>query len=380
MNKGFFARLIVPGLIFQSTMIGGGYATGRELIEFFLRLGPQAGLIAMLVATISISIICAVAFEFSRSFSLFNYKSFVQKLLGSSWFLFELAYIALLILILSVIGAASGELVNSLLGLPAIMGTILLMCTVCVLVFLGSKAIEIFLSSWSVVLYIAYIILLIWCFVTFGEKISSNLSTINQPEFDAGALVSGLQFSGYNVISFMTVLFVVKGFVNRKDAITAGVLCGPLGMLPGLFLLIAMIAHYPSVVDEPLPINYLLAQLQSPKFIIIFQIVIFGTFIETGTALLHTINERISNSFNENTKPMPQKLRPAISLLLLITAIFIADAVGLVALIGQGYVYSAYAFLFIVILPLLTRGLWLITKPNIEDNGTEVLMKTERRY
>ena len=31
----FFKKFILPGLIFQSLVIGGGYGTGRELVEFF---------------------------------------------------------------------------------------------------------------------------------------------------------------------------------------------------------------------------------------------------------------------------------------------------------------------------------------------------------
>jgi uncharacterized membrane protein YkvI len=30
-------RLIVPGLVIQAVMVGGGYATGRELVEFNTR-------------------------------------------------------------------------------------------------------------------------------------------------------------------------------------------------------------------------------------------------------------------------------------------------------------------------------------------------------
>jgi len=372
MKRGFFQRLIVPGLIFQSTMIGGGYATGRELIEFFLQLGPKPALVAMLVATLVISAVCATAFEFARQFSLYEYKSFFQKLLGKCWFLFEWAYIALLILILSVIGAASGELMHSLLGVPALLGSIVLMITISALVFLGSRAIEMFLSVWSIVLYLAYIILLIWSFIIFGDEISANLHTSSQPLVDINAVYSGWMFSGYNVIVFTSVLFVVKNFLNQKDALIAGGLCGPLGMLPGFLLLVAMIAHYPIVNDQALPINYLLTQLNSPQFKIVFQVIIFGTFIETGTALLHGMNERISKTFKDNAKSMPQYLRPVMSIFILTIAIYGADVVGLVALIGQGYVYSAYVFLLIVVLPLLTRGVWLINKKKHVSEGNVV--------
>jgi uncharacterized membrane protein YkvI len=50
---------MATGFVLQSVIIGGGYATGRELVEFFLSSGPVGGLLGMLAATI-ISIVCAV--------------------------------------------------------------------------------------------------------------------------------------------------------------------------------------------------------------------------------------------------------------------------------------------------------------------------------
>ncbi len=38
-----FQRLVLPGLAFKAAVIGGGYATGRELADYFLPSGPQGG-------------------------------------------------------------------------------------------------------------------------------------------------------------------------------------------------------------------------------------------------------------------------------------------------------------------------------------------------
>ena len=46
----FFQRYLLPGFIFQSVIIAGGYATGREIVEFFFGSGPVGGLIGILVA------------------------------------------------------------------------------------------------------------------------------------------------------------------------------------------------------------------------------------------------------------------------------------------------------------------------------------------
>ncbi len=93
---------------------------------------------------------------------------------------------------------------------------------------------------------------------------------------------------------------------------------------------------------------------------LIFQVVIFGTFIETGTTLLHSVNERVAEVYLEKDLNMPQYLRPVIALILLFIAIYLADSVGLVSLIGQGYFYSAYLFLVILVISVLTRGVWLV--------------------
>jgi len=360
MKSGFFDRLIVPGLIFQSAMIGGGYATGRELVEFFLLLGPRAGLVAMLVATGIISLVCAVAFELARQYSLYDYRLFFQKLLGPAWIVFEVAFLALVLLILSVLGAASNEMVSSRFDVPAMTGSVILMAIVGLLVFWGSAAIKNFLSAWSVLLYLTYGALIVWSLTEFGPEIRQNFAAAGQPAFGTPSLKAGITYAGYNVLTFTSVLFVVRQITTRRNALWAGALCGPLGMIPGLLLLLSMSAHFPEVNDEALPINYLLYQLEAPALIVFVQLVMFGTFVETGTAFLHSVNERISHAFKEHSIEMPRALRPVLSLSFMAVAIFFADAVGIVNLIGQGYTYATYLFLGIVVLPLLTRGVSLI--------------------
>jgi uncharacterized membrane protein YkvI len=367
MKLGFFNRLIVPGLIFQSTMVGGGYATGRELVEFFLQLGPRSALVAMLVATCTISLVCAVAFEMARRYSLHDYRLFFKKLLGSAWVVFEIAFLSLILLVLSVLGAASNEIVSSQFDAPPMTGSIILMASVGMLVFWGSNAIKNFLSAWSVLLYCTYAALIVWSVFTFGGEIQHNFVAADQPALGLNSLQGGLIYAGYNVVTFTSVLFIVRNFANRRDALWAGALCGPLGMIPGVLLLLAMSAHYPEVNEQALPINYLLNQLKAPAALVFFQLIIFGTFIETGAAFLHSVNERISHVFQEHRAEMPRAMRPVVSIGFMIIAVFVADAVGIVNLISQGYTYATYLFLGIVVLPLLTTGVLLICQPEESD-------------
>ena len=81
-----FRKYLLPGFVFQSVVIAGGYGTGRELVEFFLSYGPLNGLLAMLlISTVIWSAVCAASFEFARVFRAYDYRSFFKRLLGRGW-------------------------------------------------------------------------------------------------------------------------------------------------------------------------------------------------------------------------------------------------------------------------------------------------------
>ena len=61
-----FRRYFLPGLVFQSVVVAGGYGTGRELVEFFLTQGPLGGLLAIGVVGIMTSV-GVLVFEIGRA-------------------------------------------------------------------------------------------------------------------------------------------------------------------------------------------------------------------------------------------------------------------------------------------------------------------------
>jgi uncharacterized membrane protein YkvI len=125
----WFQRFLLPGFAFKAVVIGGGYATGRELAEFFLSSAPWGGVIAMLFATTIWSGACIATFPFARTAGARDYQTFVHALIGPGWIAFEAAYVLFVILILGVFGAAAGAIAASL-GLPRIVGTLALIASI----------------------------------------------------------------------------------------------------------------------------------------------------------------------------------------------------------------------------------------------------------
>jgi len=352
-------RILIPGFVFQSVVIAGGYGTGRELVEFFLREGPRGGLLAMGLSTLLWSLVCAVTYELARVTGAFDYRSFFKGLLGPGWMVYEAAYLIFMLVILAVIAAASGALLQETFSLPYWVGVGGIMVAVGTLVFAGTKLIEGVMAGWSVVLYGAYFTLFIWCMARFGGE---TLGAFRAPVSGAGWGMAGLRYAAYNVALIPPLLFSVRHLNSRRETLLAGALAGPIAMLPGLMFFIAMVGQYPGILERPVPANFLLETLGSRGFQIVFQVVLFGTLIETGTGLIHGMNERIAHVYQERGKAMPGLARPILALALLVAGTVLAG-VGLVDLIASGYGTLTWVFLLVFVLPVLTLGVWRIRKP-----------------
>lgn len=347
-SSSFFQRVILPGFAFKAVIIGGGYATGRELVQFFLHCGPVGGLLGLLVTCLVWSAVCAVTFVFARETRSFEYRRFFEQLLGPFWRVFDLAYVLLMLLILSVLGAAAGEIVSAVLGWPYWVGMSCLAAGITGFATFGNSSVERLFKYISIFLYGTYAVFFVLAFSRFGTRIEDHIAISPAPQ---EWLSSGVTYAAYNLIGAVVILPVARHFTSRRDAVVAGLLSGPLAMLPGVLFFLAIIGFYPQIGDATLPSDYLLSRIGSPLFHLVFQTMVLGALLESGTGLVHALNERIARG-------LPSiRGRFLTSAGSLIFAMFVSAKVGLITLIAKGYGLSAYVFLVIYVIPLLSLGL-----------------------
>lgn len=354
----FFKKYLLPGFVFQSVVIAGGYGTGRELVEFFLKYGSLGGLLGMLITTVIWSLLLAVTFEFARKFRAYDYRTFFKKLLGPGWYIFEILYLILLFIVLAVIGSAAGVLLRENFKIPYIVGVIIMLAAIGFLTFKGSGLIEKFLSSWSILLYIAYGLFLIFAVVKFGHLIRAN--------FLSGTILSkwalgGFKYALYNLGIIPAVLFCIRHVETRKEAVSAGLFGGLIGIIPAVLFYITVIGHYPAVLPEEVPALFILQKIGSPVLLIFFQVVLFGTLIETGTGFIHAVNERIQATLQAKGKKLPRWQRPLVAVFLLLIGLGISSF-GLISLIARGYGTISWGFFFVYVIPLISLGVYKILK------------------
>lgn len=352
----FFKQWILPGFIFQSVIMAGGYGTGKEIVTFFLSLGPVSGLMAMGVASLIWGLMCGLTFEFARCHHAYDYYTFFKALLGKGWVFFELAYLGVVTIVLAIIAASSGHIVSMTLGWSYNVGVIGFMLYVSFMLLKGSRTIAFALSIWSVLLYLVYAVFFAQCYLQEGETIWQNLSQLPN---ESGWFLAGVEYAGYNLGLIPGVFFILHYQKTTKQTIGSGFLAGILAMLPGMMFFIAMLSMYPQVLTQEVPSTFILQQLNRPWFLIGFHIVLFGTLIETATGLIHALNQRINVFFSQQGRQMPSSLRSVVGIGCLLVASGLAQF-GLTPLVAKGYGTLTWVIIAVFVIPMISIGVMKI--------------------
>ncbi len=357
----FFQRYLLPSFALKGVIIGGGYATGRELAEYFLSQGPRGALAAMVLATVIWSAVAATSFALAHMYRTYDYRSFVSKLLGRASIIFEVCFVLFSVLLLAVFGAAAGEVGASLFDVPALVGTVVLALLIAGIAGVGEGAVEAMFKYVSTFLYAIYTIFLVLSLSRFGERIEHGLGMAGA---DAAWPLAGLTYGTYNIVAAVMILPVLRHMTSRRNAVVAGLVAGPMAMLPAFAFLLAMIGFYPDILSATLPSDYILQRLESPAFRFAFQTMVFGALLESGVGVIHAINERAVawRESREGAGQVSSAFRPVLTLTILVVCMFVANQIGLVDLIASGYRIMAFVFILSFVVPLMTIGLYRLVK------------------
>lgn len=348
-------RYLVPGFIFQSIVIAGGYGTGAEICQYFGTSGLVGGLMGMVVTTILWSLLCAASFEFARCFKTFDYNSMMGKLLGKAGVLYEISYVVLLLIVLGVVNATAGSMIVDIAGVSPWVGIFILDAGIAVLVMKGTETIEKALTFWSFVLYAVYIVFMLIVFTRFGANVAAEFA---KEEVKSGWLIKGSQYAFYNLGCVPALLYTVRDAKSRGEAIACGLISGIIGVVPAALLLLAMSSSLAEACANEVPITVLFKMLNMPTLYVIFDVVLFGTLIETGAGFIKAVDDRVEVAYAKSHDGyVPSWMRLAVTFGLVAIGICVSTF-GLIGLIARGYGTICWVFLLIYALPMVTIGVW----------------------
>ena len=220
-----FKRLFLPGIILQSVLIGGGYATGREIVEYGGKFGA-GGWVSGLAIFFGFSLISFLSIEASRHWQVYDYKSLLKKLIGPAWIFYEVVYLLLAVLIIAVMASAAGEILHQTLNFNNWIGVVLITVVVGFLNYKGEDTIAKLETIGTIALFIAYVIFTFTIFINKSGEIAATFQQWNTsylPEAPGlGILLwTGILYVGYNLAVYPASFFTFKNIQSRKESLIA---------------------------------------------------------------------------------------------------------------------------------------------------------------
>ena len=359
MLSRFFNVYIVPAAVFISVVMGGGYGTGREVVEFFTRYGLLGGLLGIGVAACVFALVLACTYEFARVFQVYDYRTFFGKLIGPFWICFEILYLLLFLLVLGVVGSAAGNILEEEFGISSLVGMAGVLVLVIALVYFGREAVEKVLTLWSIGMYVVFVAYFIQV-MDHGDV--DVLQAVKNGAVEVGWLQGGVLYAMYNLAIAPVLLFSTRAISSRSEAITAGLVTGLAVMIPAVLFHVSYAVGYPAVLDEPVPNYWMMSQYTTPLLLGIFLVALLGTLVETGAGLVQGFIERIEAVLKPGEdEALGHPARAAIAIVTLGLG-GLLGSMGIVSLVAKGYSALSVGFALVYIIPICTLGIVKIIK------------------
>ena len=362
--EGGYAKYILPGVLLQSVLIGGGYATGREIYSYGAKFGAM-GWISGLTIGIGFALFAFLTFEICRIYKVYDYKTYIRQVIGPLWPVMDILTVLIAIVLIAVMAAATGSIFEQV-GLPNILGSVVIVFLCGLLNFKGSKVIEKFESVGTVLLYGGYILFTIIVLVKKGGNIPQVFAAMDTSAVGGSVTLplciwTGILYVAYNINAIPMGMFSLTRQTKRKETLVSGIIAGLLMVIPWFLSYFAMMCFYgdTSIVgaDVATPwMEMIKAVNGGPVLLGLFSLVMGWTLVETATGCIHMIIDRFDVALAErgNAK-MSDRKRGLITVATLIAALLLSR-IGVVTLIEKGYSYLSYGFILFYLLPTLIIG------------------------
>ncbi|MFY9188662.1 MAG: hypothetical protein WAO22_05305 [bacterium] len=373
-RKALFGPTAALAFVWFTTHFGGGFASGRQLVEFYTRFGWYAACLPIIAMAI-----CAITFYYGWAFAAahrtFNYYSWAEKYYGSKALaaVYEIAYVIALALASAVAFATGGETIKALLGTPYFVNTIFIAILIFVLTIFGAETVRKAAASVSIVIIIGLLIVLGSNFIANFEAIAETIRLAKTEANLAPAVWQMLLYAAFQTVVIGAYVSVAEPITTRSEAKSAA--------LFGFFINASMITlsslcllgYYPDIVTEAVP-NLTVAGESLGGEIAAFAIsflILLGV-VSTGVNVVYAGAKRIVDYVGEKRGHTGEDRRTNI----LASAGYVVltwgiALFGLIPLVAKGYGYLGYIGLFVVVLPVIGKGL-LTSHVWFEDEVDEV--------
>lgn len=280
-------------ILMFGTLVGAGFASGKEIWVYFAKWGNISFLMIFLTA-LMFFLCCLLFFKFGKMFSISSVQQSNSILFKRFSFLFEFLFIFSNVLLLSSMFAGADSL---FLGVLNINYRLFSVISALICVFVVSFGFSALSKTNAIIVPLLFVfIIVIFCFKICGEQILPFEKSLPNQVF--GGLLYSVLFVCSNMF-FSGFIFSKIGSVYSKKELTWGSVLGAVLLFLSLFLMTFLLLQSPESVSYDMPILYLATNISKGFGFFVLFVVWFG-LLTTAFAILFTITNWLK-SYVKNT-------------------------------------------------------------------------------
>lgn len=277
---------------FLGTMVGAGFASGQEILQFFT-IYRFDGFLGILISTVLFIILGSIIFSISYTIKRKSYEDFLIYVCGRKMgIVLDVLITIFLFGTFNVMLSATGALFYEHFGLPYYFGIIITVIPTAIIVLKGIKSI---LNINSIIAPVTIIVIFVVSFLCLNYHHSSDLIRNLHYEDDSTYkwLMAALLYVSYNIILSIPILVPLGKEIKSKKVLINGVTLGSISIGILIFLLNTVILNhieYDSLYQ--IPMLYIVepfSNLVKYSFIIILWAEIFTTVLSNLFGLANRI-------------------------------------------------------------------------------------------
>lgn len=282
---------------FMAFLIGSGFATGQEAMQFFVAYGLQ-GVGGALVALLLFMYACASLYRAGRTHQLLRNEDVFTHFCGRYIGVFLTWYtMVFIVAVHAIMLAGAGATLKQAYGLPGPLGSGLMALASMATLLSGLNRIIDIISGIGPLIVVLTISIALLALAGHTPDIAPgarlvpelNLLTASPHWFFSGLLYVGMTLPG--MASFLPALAATTG--GRRDLAYASVIGPVLYICAMLLVVLALLANITVAYQAEVPIMALASDVL-PLYGLFFAVVIFLGIYSTVTPLLWTVCERFA--------------------------------------------------------------------------------------
>lgn len=365
-------RALSIALAFTGVIVGAGFASGQEALQYFVAFGGW-GIAGVALASILMMISGIALLQLGSYYQAKEHLSVLSSISHKTvaWVL-DIGTILTLFSIGFVMFAGGGANLNQQFGLPVFVGALIMLALVIITGLLDVDKVTTVIGTITPFVIVFIVLVTVWTMFTADWDLA-HINTATQAVNTTLPTwwISALNYIGLNVMTAVSMTIVIGGnMMDTKAAGFGGVLGGVFFLMMLSLLVIALSLEVETVNGTAMPVLTLINDIH-PWLGIGMTFVVFGMIFNTAVGMFYALGKRLTRNHRERYRPV------------FITACLVGFAlsfVGFESLVA--YLYPALGYMGLLMIVVLAAA-WFRGGQKLRSEGrrrARALALTQRKY